>query len=115
MMRRTRMVYEFDAADVPGSHMYPSMAKFFRSEGVQVASQFQYDALPLAAPASAPASLVARGITSLTDNLPPGAGLDIAKDFARVFRAEIECRLFGWQSATPARRSTVTATTQPPR
>jgi len=46
--RKSRMVYEFDAADVPGSHMYPSMAKFFRSEGVQVASQFQYDPLPLA-------------------------------------------------------------------
>ncbi len=47
--RTSRMVYEFDAADVPGSHMYPSMAKFFRSEGVQVAAQFQYDPLPLAA------------------------------------------------------------------
>lgn len=46
--RKSRMVYEFDAADVPGSHMYPSMAKFFRSEGIQVASQFQYDPLPLA-------------------------------------------------------------------
>jgi hypothetical protein len=44
----SRMIYEFDAADVPGSHMYPSMAKFFRSEGVQVAAQFQYDPLPLA-------------------------------------------------------------------
>lgn len=47
--RTSRMVYEFDAADVPGSHMYPSMAKFFRSEGIQVAAQFQYDPLPLAA------------------------------------------------------------------
>lgn len=46
---KSRMIYEFDAADVPGSHMYPSMAKFFRSEGVQVAAQFQYDPLPLAA------------------------------------------------------------------
>ena len=46
--RKSRMIYEFDAADVPGSHMYPPMAKFFRSEGVQVASQFQYDPLPLA-------------------------------------------------------------------
>ena len=46
---KSRMVYEFDAADVPGSHMYPSLAKFFRSEGVQVAAQFQYDPLPLAA------------------------------------------------------------------
>lgn len=47
--RLSRMVYEFDAADVPGSHMYPSMAKFFRAEGTQVAAQFQYDPLPLAA------------------------------------------------------------------
>ena len=46
---KSRMIYEFDAADVPGSHMYPAMAKFFRSEGVQVAAQFQYDPLPLAA------------------------------------------------------------------
>jgi len=46
---KSRMIYEFDAADVPGSHMYPPMAKFFRSEGVQVAAQFQYDPLPLAA------------------------------------------------------------------
>jgi hypothetical protein len=45
---KSRMIYEFDAADVPGSHMYPSMAKFFRSEGVQVAAQFQYDPLALA-------------------------------------------------------------------
>jgi len=45
---KSRMVYEFDAADTPGSYMYPSMAKFFRSEGIQVASQFQYDPLPLA-------------------------------------------------------------------
>ncbi len=49
LAHRSRMVYEFDAADVPGSHMYPSMAKFFRSEGAQVAAQFQYDPLPLAA------------------------------------------------------------------
>ena len=46
--RKSRMVYEFDAADVPGSYMYPVLAKFFRSEGNQVASQFQYDPLPLA-------------------------------------------------------------------
>jgi hypothetical protein len=51
-----------------------------------------------------PASLAARGITSLTDNLPPGAGLDIARDFARVFRPEIEARLFGWKTSTPPRR-----------
>ena len=46
---KSRMVYEFDAADVHGSHMYPSMARFFRSEGIQVASQFQYDLAAIAA------------------------------------------------------------------
>ena len=44
-----------------------------------------------------PAALAARGITTLSDNLPPGAGLDIAKDFVRIFRPEIEARVLGWQ------------------
>jgi hypothetical protein len=48
--------------------------------------------------------LASRGITSLSDNLPPGAGLDIARDFARVFRPEIEARLFGWKTTTPSQR-----------
>jgi hypothetical protein len=46
--RKSRMVYEFDAADVGGSYMYPALAKLFRFEGAQVAAQFQYDPLPLA-------------------------------------------------------------------
>ena len=46
--RKSRMAYEFDAADVAGSYMYPAMAKMFRSEGVQVAAQFQYDPMALA-------------------------------------------------------------------
>jgi hypothetical protein len=58
---------------------------------------------------SPPPALAARGITVLTDNLPPGAGLDIARDFARVFRPEIEARLFGWKSATPVRRTNAPA------
>jgi len=45
---KSRMIYEFDAADVPDSYMYPSMAKFFRSESIQVAAQFQYDPAMLA-------------------------------------------------------------------
>lgn len=44
-----------------------------------------------------PASLVKSGISSFSDNLPTGAGLDIARDFVRVFRAEIERKAFGWQ------------------
>lgn len=60
-------------------------------------------------PVAAPASLAARGLTAITDNLPPGAGLDIARDFARVFRPEIEARLFGWKTATPPRRAALRA------
>lgn len=45
---KSRMIYEFDAADVPDSYMYPSMAKFFRSQSIQVAAQFQYDPALLA-------------------------------------------------------------------
>jgi hypothetical protein len=43
-----KAVYEFDAADVPGPFMYPAMAREFRSAGIQVATQFQYDAMALA-------------------------------------------------------------------
>ena len=46
--RKSRMVYEFDAADMCGSYMYPALAKLFRFEGNQVASQFQYDPMALA-------------------------------------------------------------------
>jgi len=41
-------VYEFDAADVAESYMYPAMARSFRAGGAQFAAQFEYDALPLA-------------------------------------------------------------------
>lgn len=46
--RKAKMVYEFDAADTPGSYMYPALGRLFRSEGVQVASMFQYDPMRLA-------------------------------------------------------------------
>ena len=46
---KAKIVYEFDAADVPGRVMYPAMARAFRSGGAQIACQFQYDPLPLAA------------------------------------------------------------------
>ncbi|MHB0958343.1 MAG: alpha/beta hydrolase fold domain-containing protein [Pirellulaceae bacterium] len=45
---RAKIIYEFDAADVPGSYMYPAMARSFRAGGAQIATQFQYDPLPLA-------------------------------------------------------------------
>lgn len=42
------MVYEFDAADIMGSYMYPAMAKAFRGAGFQWATQFAYDPLAIA-------------------------------------------------------------------
>ena len=45
---KAKIVYEFDAADIPGSYVYPAMARSFRSGGAQIATQFQYDPLPLA-------------------------------------------------------------------
>jgi hypothetical protein len=40
---KSKMVYEFDAADVLQSYMYPAMAKSFRQAGFQWAAQFAYD------------------------------------------------------------------------
>jgi hypothetical protein len=45
---KAKIVYEFDAADIPGSYIYPAMARSFRAGGAQIATQFQYDPLPLA-------------------------------------------------------------------
>lgn len=45
---KSRMVYEFDAADVMQSCLYPAMAKSFRGAGFQWATQFAYDPLALA-------------------------------------------------------------------
>ncbi len=42
------MVYEFDAADIMGSYMYPAMAKAFRGAGFQWATQFAYDPMAIA-------------------------------------------------------------------
>ena len=46
---KARMVYEFDAADVMGSYIYPAMARSFREAGMQWATQFSYDPLAIAA------------------------------------------------------------------
>ena len=43
-----KMVYEFEAADTPGSYMYPAMARLFRHEGMEAAALFQYDPMRLA-------------------------------------------------------------------
>ena len=45
---KARMVYEFDAADVAGSYMYPAMARSFRGAGFQWATQFAYDPMAIA-------------------------------------------------------------------
>lgn len=45
---KARMIYEFDAADVGSSVMYPAMARSFRSAGFQWATQFAYDSAVIA-------------------------------------------------------------------
>ena len=42
---RTKMVYEFDAADIMQPIMYPAMARSYRTAGFQWATQFAYDPL----------------------------------------------------------------------
>lgn len=38
-----RFVYEFDAADMATTYMYPAMARSFRTAGMQLATHFSYD------------------------------------------------------------------------
>ncbi len=38
-----RIVYEFDAADMASTYMYPAMARSFRAAGIQLATHFSYD------------------------------------------------------------------------
>lgn len=45
---KSLIVYEFDAADVLQSCMYPAIAKSFRGAGFQWATQFAYDPLAIA-------------------------------------------------------------------
>ncbi|MES2776438.1 MAG: cellulase family glycosylhydrolase [Bacteroidota bacterium] len=45
---KSRMVYEFDAADILQSYMYPAIARSFRGAGFQWATQFAYDPMALA-------------------------------------------------------------------
>lgn len=46
--KKAKMIYEFDAADILQSNMYPAMAKSFRRSGFQWATQFAYDPLAIA-------------------------------------------------------------------
>jgi hypothetical protein len=43
--KMAKIVYEFDPADVGGNIMYPAMARTFRETGLQLATQFAYDAM----------------------------------------------------------------------
>jgi len=41
--KAAKLVYEFDAADVNKSYIYPAMARSFREAGIQLATHFAYD------------------------------------------------------------------------
>jgi hypothetical protein len=41
--KMAKIVYEFDAADVGRSYIYPAMARSFREAGMQLATHFAYD------------------------------------------------------------------------
>lgn len=43
-----KLVYEFDAADVHKSYIYPAMARSFREAGIQIATHFAYEPIYLA-------------------------------------------------------------------
>lgn len=45
---KSKMVYEFDAADILQSYMFPAMARSFREAGFQWATQFAYDPTAMA-------------------------------------------------------------------
>lgn len=45
---KARVVYEFDPADVLYSHLYPAVARAFRSQGFQWITQFAYDPIDIA-------------------------------------------------------------------
>jgi len=45
---KSKIVYEFDPADITYSYMYPAMARTFRSKGFQWITQFAYDPMDLA-------------------------------------------------------------------
>jgi hypothetical protein len=46
--KRAKVVYEFDAADVFDSYMYPAMARSFRKAGFQWATMFAYEPMAIA-------------------------------------------------------------------
>lgn len=46
--KKAKMVYEFDAADIGASIMYPAMARSFVEAGMQFAAMFAYDPVQIA-------------------------------------------------------------------
>ncbi|GAC1654653.1 MAG: hypothetical protein NVS4B3_18840 [Gemmatimonadaceae bacterium] len=48
LLRRPRIVYEFDSPDLRTGYMYPAMARAFRAVGAQFAAMFAYDMLATA-------------------------------------------------------------------
>lgn len=40
---KARLVYEFDAANIPDAPMYPAMARTFRTAGIQIGTHFSWD------------------------------------------------------------------------
>ncbi len=46
--QKAKLAYEFDAADIGRSYLYPAMARSFRTAGMQFATQFAYDSMYLA-------------------------------------------------------------------
>lgn len=46
--KKTRMIYEFDPADILYSYMHPAMVRTFRTAGFQWITQFAYDPLDIA-------------------------------------------------------------------
>ncbi len=43
--KMAKIIYEFDPADAGGNILYPAMAMAFRKAGMQLAAQFEYDAM----------------------------------------------------------------------
>ncbi len=85
---KAKIIYEFDAADVPGTVMYPAMARAFRSGGAQIATQFQYDVTALAD------TNVNWQTHYLNLIYTPGKALSLAIA-AEVFRSTPRLKLFG--------------------
>lgn len=48
LSKKAKMIYEFDAADVGSSYIYPAMARSYREAGMQFAAMFSYDPVQIA-------------------------------------------------------------------